>query len=415
MPAFEYEALDVSGRARGGVIEGDSARQIRGKLREQGLTPLAVAEVGGRASGAGSGAGTASALQRRSRLSQRGVRAADLALVTRQMATLTRSGLPLEEVLLTVSRQCERKRLKSILLSVRTRVTEGYALATALADFPYVFPDIYRTSVAAGEQSGYLDVVLERLADYAETRQRMRQKVQLALFYPAMLTVVAVLVTLALLGYVVPEVIQVFDNIGQELPALTLGLIAVSDALQQYGLYAGAGVFGVAVAGSRLLRYPGPRRRWDLLLLQLPLVGRLVRGSNTARFARTLAIVSASGVPILEGLRISSQVVGNVAMREAIEEAARQVREGGALARALERSGQFPPMTVHLIASGEASGQLNQMLERAAESQEQEMEATTGVIVGLFEPALILAMGAVVLTIVLAILLPIFEINQLVQ
>lgn len=409
MPAFEYQALDANGRTRSGVLEGDSARQIRAKLRDQAMVPLAVAQVGDNEQDGAAGAG------RNIRLPRRGVKAGDLALVTRQMATLVRSGLPLEEVLLTVSRQTERKRLKSILLSVRTRVTEGYGLSTALAEFPHVFPDIYRTSVAAGEQSGYLEVVLERLAEYAEKRQQMRQKVQLALFYPLLLTLMAVLVTIALLGYVVPEVIQVFDNIGQELPPLTIGLITVSEGVQNYGPYIGLSIGAAILFGAQLLRRPGPRRSWDMLMLSTPLVSRLIRGANTARFARTLAIVSSSGVPILEALRISSQVVGNVAMREAIDDAARQVREGGSLAKALERSGYFPPMTVHLIASGEAGGNLTEMLGRAAESQEQEMETTTSVLVGLFEPALILIMGAIVLTIVMAILLPIFEINQLVQ
>ncbi|BAU56580.1 general secretion pathway protein F [Halorhodospira halochloris] len=409
MPAFEYQALDANGRTRNGVLEGDSARQIRSKLREQSMVPLAVEQVGDREQQSGAEGGISL------RLPRRGVKAGDLALITRQMATLVRSGLPLEEVLLTVSRQTERKRLKSVMLSVRTKVTEGYGLSSALADFPHIFPDVYRTSVAAGEQSGYLDVVLERLAEYAEKRQQMRQKVQLALFYPLLLTVMAVLVTIALLGYIVPEVVQVFDNIGQELPPLTIGLIALSEAVQDYGPYAGLATGGAILVGSQLLRRPGPRRTYDLLLLRTPLLNRLVRGTNTARFARTLAIVSASGVPILEALRISSQVVGNVAMREAIEDAARQVREGGSLAKSLESSGYFPPMTVHLIASGESGGNLTEMLGRAAESQEQEMETTTSVLVGLFEPALILIMGAVVLTIVMAILLPIFEINQLVQ
>ncbi len=406
MPAFEYQALDGAGRTRTGVIEGDSPRQIRARLREQGLTPMAVAEVSERER-TSAGAGL--------RLPRRGISAGDLALVTRQMATLVRSGLPLEEVLRAVSRQTERRRLKSVLLAVRTRVTEGHSLAQALAGFPHIFPDIYRTSVAAGEQSGHLDVVLERLADYAEKRQQMRQKVQLALFYPAILTVMAVLVTVALLGYVVPEVVQVFDNIGQELPLLTISLIAVSEAVQAHGAHVAVALAAGVFVAARMVRRPGPRRVWHQALLGMPLVGRMVRGANAARFARTLSIVSASGAPILEALRISGEVVGNVAMREAVEAAAREVREGGSLAGALERSGHFPPMTVHLIASGEAGGTLDSMLERAAESQEQELEATTGMVVGLFEPALILAMGGVVLIIVLAILLPIFEINQLVQ
>ncbi len=404
MPAFEYQALDGDGRTRKGVIEGDSARQIRSRLRDEGLTPLNVAEV------------TADERQTGTRLlPRRGVRAGDLALMTRQMATLVRSGLPLEEVLRTVARQTSQPRLQSVLVAVRTRITEGRDLAGALGEFSHVFPDIYRASVAAGEQSGHLDVVLERLADYTEKRQQMRQKVQLALFYPAILTVMAVLVTVALLGYVVPEVVQVFENINQELPALTVGLIAVSEIVQSSGLaIAGALVVGGFLL-ARLLRRPEPRRKWHGLLLRLPVLGALVRGSNSARFARTLSIVSASGVPILEALRIAGEVVNNVPMHEAVSAAAREVREGGSLARALERSGYFPPMTVHLIASGEASGNLDTMLERAAESQEQELEMSTGMILGIFEPALILVMGLVVLTIVLAILLPIFEINQLVR
>ncbi len=409
MPAFEYRALDPRGRSRSGVLEGDSARQIRSRLREQGYTPMAVEEVAEQEQAATHGGLLGLSLPRR------GAKAADLALITRQMATLLHSGLPVEEVLRTVAEQTERKRLKSVLLAVRTRVTEGAALAQALADFPHVFPDVFRTSIAAGEQSGHLDIVLERLADYAERRQQMRQKVQLALFYPALLTLMALLVTAALLGYVVPEVVQVFDNIGQDLPPLTVGLIAVSDAVQAYGPYAALALAGGVLIGARMLRRPGPRRRWDALLLRLPLIATIVRGTNAARFARTLAIVAASGVPILEGLRISAQVIGNTAMRDATEQAARDVREGGSLARSLERSGYFPPMAVHLIASGETGGNLHQMLERAAETQEREMETTTGVIVSLFEPALILVMGAVVLTIVLAILLPIFEMNQLVQ
>lgn len=404
MPAYEYQALDSDGRLRRGVIEGDSARQIRLRLRDEGLTLLEVEEV------------TAGDRRERGRLFPgRGVRAGDLALVTRQMATLVRSGLPLEEVLRTVARQTSQSRLQTVLVAVRTRITEGHDLASALGEFTHIFPDIYRASVAAGEQSGHLEVVLERLADYTEKRQQMRQKIQLALFYPAILTVMAFLVTVALLGYVVPEVVQVFENINQELPALTVGLIAVSEIVQSSGLEITVTLIVAGFLLSRLLRQPGPKRKWHQLQLRLPVVGSLIRGSNSARFARTMSIVSASGVPILEALRISGEVVNNVPMHDAVSDAAREVREGGSLARALERSGYFPPMTVHLISSGEASGNLDTMLERAAEAQEQELEVSTGMILGIFEPTLILVMGLVVLTIVLAILLPIFELNQLVR
>ena len=403
MGAFEYQALDASGRARKGVLEGDTARQVRQQLREQGLTPLQVEEVAERES-----------RQRRVLSLRRGISATELALITRQLATLVRAALPLEECLRTVSRQTEGQRLKSMLLAVRSKVMEGHTLAAGLSEFPHVFPELYRTTVAAGEQSGHLEVVLERLADYTEKRQQMRQKIMLALFYPSILTVVAVLVTLALLTYVVPEVVRVFDNMDQALPALTVGLIAVSDFLRSNGLWLLAAL-AVLLGGTKyLLRYPVWRMRWHTLLLRLPLIGRLNRGLNTARFARTFSILSASGVPVLEGMRISAEVVSNLVMREAVQQAAHRVREGSSIGRALEQSGHFPPMTIHLIASGESSGKLESMLERAADNQERELETVIAAVMGMFEPLLILVMGAVVLVIVLAILLPIFDLNQLV-
>ncbi|MCG5500733.1 type II secretion system inner membrane protein GspF [Ectothiorhodospira lacustris] len=404
MPAFEYTALKPTGRQVRGVLEGDTPRQVRQQLRESGLTPLSVEAVQQRE-------------RRRRRLPglARGISAMDLALLTRQLATLVRSGLPLEEALGTVARQSEKARIRSMLMAVRTRVMEGHSLARGLGDFPHVFPDIYRTTVSAGEQSGHLDMVLERLADYTENRQQMRQKIQLALFYPAILTTMAVLVTVALLTYVVPEVVQVFSGIGQELPWLTRTLIAVSDALRDYGLMLLVALVAAGVLFKYLLRRPGPLRTWHRLLLRLPLVGRLTRGMNTARFARTLSILSASGVAVLESLRIAAEVIANRPMREAVQTVAQRVREGSGIGVALERSGYFPPMTVHLIRSGEASGALDEMLERAAVNQERELETRIAMIMGILEPVLILVMGLVVLVIVLAILLPIFELNQLVN
>ncbi len=405
MGAFEYSALDPQGRQRKGVLEGDTARQIRQQLREQGLTPLQVEEVAQRES-----------RQRRSGgLSlRRGISATELAVLTRQLATLVSAALPLEECLATVARQTELPRLKSMIMAVRSRVMEGHTLADGLAEFPHVFPELYRTTVAAGEQSGRLEVVLERLADYTERRQQMQQKVMLALFYPVILTFVAVAVIVALLTYVVPEVIRVFDNIDQELPLLTIGLIVVSDFLRDYGLLLLA-LIAVGVIGVHyLLRRPVWRMRWHQQLLRIPLVGRLNRGFNTARFARTLSILNASGVPVLEAMRISAQVVTSLPMRQAVEQAAGRVREGSPIARALEQGGYFPPMMIHLIASGESSGRLEGMLSRAADNQEREQETLLAMIMGMFEPLLILTMGAVVLVIVLAILLPIFDLNQLV-
>ncbi len=405
MAAFEYLALDPSGREKKGVLEGDTARQVRQQLRDKGWMPLDVEESSERES----------STRRQSRIRiRRGVSATDLALITRQLATLVRAGLPLEETLQAAAQQTEKSRLKSMLLAVRSRVMEGHTLATGLGDFSHVFPELYRTTVSAGEQSGHLDVVLERLADYTETRQQMQSKIQLALFYPALLTLVAIAVVIGLMTYVVPQVVQVFETIGQELPGLTRTLIAVSDVLRNYGILMLLGI-GLAAAGiGWILRQEGPRRRFHSFLLRLPLIGRLERGINAGRFARTFSIVTASGVPVLEGLRIASEVMSNVPMREAVEDATRKVREGASIHAALEKSGYFPPMTVHLIASGEASGKLEEMLERAAVNQEREIETLIAAVMGLFEPLLILVMGALVLIIVLAILLPIFNLNQLV-
>lgn len=406
MPAFEYTALKPTGREERGVVEGDTARQVRQLLRERGLTPLEVAEVREAKAAAGG---------RGPRLWRRGMRAADLALLTRQLATLVRSGTTLEEALATAARQSEKRHTKSIILGVRARVVEGHTLAAGLAQFPGAFPELYRATVAAGEQSGHLDAVLERLADYTESRQEMNQKIMMALFYPAVLSVMAVLVLAGLLGYVVPEVVQVFENIGQELPWLTRALIAVSDAVRAWGpaaLMLGA-LLGFGL--TRLMREEAHRSRYHRLILRLPVIGRLARSLNTARFARTLSILAASGVPILEALNIAAQVIPNLPMRRAVETAALRVREGASIHAALDRSGLFPPMALHLIASGEASGNLEVMLERAATQQERETSTTIAATLGLFEPLLILAMGGVVLLIVLAILLPIFELNQLVK
>ncbi len=403
MPAFEYTALDASGRTCKGVEEGDSPRQVRGRLREQGLTPMSVSQVAERA-----------AVLRMPVLQQR-IKPLELALATRQMATLARAGLPIEEVLATVARQSESPKVRSALTAVRTRVMEGLPLAHALGEFPSVFPVIYRTTIAAGEQAGRLDLVLERLAGNVEGQNARRQKIQLAMFYPAILTCVALLVTVALLTYVVPEVVKVFDGMNQQLPLLTRMLIAVSDTLRDWGLLMLLILGGLGYGLRTLLQRPAYQRRWHDLLLRLPLIGRLTRGLNTARFARTLNILAASGVPLLDALNMSASVITNLPMREAVSEAAQRVREGAGVGLALERSGYFPAMTLSLIKSGESSGTLDDMLERAAETQERELEARIAMVMGVFEPLLILTMGAVVLVIVLAILLPIFELNQLVN
>lgn len=407
MAAYEYSALDARGKSLKGLIEGDTQRQVRQTLRERGLTPLEIREVAEKAGGAKLGG---------FKLSRGGnFNPTELSLFTRQLSTLTRSGLPLDEALTAVSQQSESKRVQRITLGVRARVIEGNTLARAMTEFPGAFPPLFRATVEAGESAGKLDKVLDRLAEYADRSQAMRGKVMLATFYPAILTLVAIGVVTLLMTYVVPKVVGVFDSIGADLPPLTTGLIAFSSFLQHYGLY----LFGLIVAGlvlfNRALRNDDFKRAWHRRVLRIPLIGRLVRGANTGRFMRTLGILFGSGVPILDAMRIGAQVVSNLPMRDAIDEAARRVREGASVNKSLAESKLFPPITMHLLASGEASGKLDEMLDRAAENQERELETLIGALMSLFEPILILTMGSVVLLIVLAILLPIFNLNQLIK
>lgn len=405
MGAFEYSALDAGGRERKGILEGDTARQVRQLLRERQLLPVTVTEV----------AQKEAATQQKKFTLVRRVSAADLSLFTRQLATLVRAGLPLEEALLAVSQQTEKPRVQSIVLGVRSRVMEGHTLADGLSDFPRVFPEIYRATVSAGEQSGHLDTILERLADYTENREQMRQKVLGAMLYPIVLSIMCFAIVSGLLVYVVPKVVEVFESSKAELPLITRVLIGTSDFLRHWGIYLViAGVlaaFGIA----RWLRNPAARRRYHLLQLSMPLMGKLSRGFNTARFTRTLSILSASSVPVLEALRISGDVVTNLPMRDAVLEAAQRVREGAPIGRSLAQSKLFPPMTIHLISSGESSGELEAMLERAALSQERELDGLLNALVGLLGPLLIVAMGLFVMGIVFAMLLPIFQLNQLIH
>jgi general secretion pathway protein F len=407
MGAFEYVAVDGTGRERKGVIEGDTPKHVRQLLREQGLLPVAVEEVVEQKESG-----------RRAPLSlrfQRGLSAADLALITRQLATLVKSGLPLEEALLAVSQQTDKPRVRSIVLGVRSKVMEGHTLADGLADFPGSFPEIYRATVAASEQSGHLDAVLERLADYTDNRQQLRSRTLSAMLYPVLLFVVCVAIVFFLLVSVVPKVVEVFRTSEAQLPLLTQLLITGSDFMRDFGVYVVILVAGAFFLFSRWLRIESNRRRWHAFLLRTPIVGKVVRGSNTARFARTLSTLTASTVPVLEALRISSEVVTNLPMKAAVEDAAVRVREGAPIGRSLGTSRVFPPMMIHLISSGETSGELDTMLERAAVHQERELDSILQAVVGLLGPLMILVMGGLVLLIVLAMLLPIFELNQLVQ
>ena len=360
--------------------------------------------------------GQASTAEMERGTTQRGrIKTAELAILTRQFATLLGSGLTVEESLSSLIQQSEGHQVKTVLSGVRSQVVEGHSLAEAVAQYPRSFNGIYHAAVAAGEQSGNLDEVLERLAEFIETRQGIQQRIGVALIYPVILTTVALSIVLGLLVYVVPKVVQVFEDTGQQLPFLTQTLISVSEFILDNGIWIIAAVIGFWVAGSIALKNAAIRTFVHQIFLKLPGVRRLSRGANTARMARTLAIMVGSGVPFLSAIRASEGVMSNVVLRQNLADAATEVAEGVSIHRALARSGNFPPLLVQMVASGEQSGRLDQMLEKAASALERELEARIAVLVGLFEPAMILMMGAIVLLIVLAVLLPIFDLNQLIS
>ena len=408
MPAFEYRALNAKGSKERGLLEGDSERQIRQQLREMGWLPLEVVPVKEKA--AQNFESISGFFQRGHRLS-----VSTLTLITRQLATLIAAGTPVESALQSVARQSNHRAQNRVLLAVRAKVLEGHDLATGLGEFPQTFSQLYRATVFAGEQAGKLDHVLERLADYLEARNRVQQKTGLALIYPLVLSVVALGVVIALLTFVVPTVVQVFESTGQQLPGLTRGLIASSEFIQSYGLLLLVVLGLMFLAVKILLKNPLWQRRWHLFQLRIPLVSGLIRGMESARFTRTMSILLGSGVPAIESLHIVKQVIHNQAMIEAVDMTGQRVKEGAGIGQSLANTGLFPPLTLELIRNGEVSGQLPEMMERAAINQEQEIETRTATALGLFEPFMILAMGGIVLVIVLAILMPIFEMNQLVK
>jgi general secretion pathway protein F len=340
--------------------------------------------------------------------------ASDLALVTRQLSTLIQSGIPIEQALSATAQQSEKPAMKSMLIAIRAKVMEGYTLADSLGEYPRAFPRLYRSTVAAGEHAGHLDLVLNRLADYTEARQEARQKIQLAAIYPIILTVVAIAIVVFLLTYVVPDIIEVFVKQGQELPTLTRAMLSASDFLSSYGIWLMLALVLGGMAFSFSLRAEGNRRRFHKALLDIPLLKGMVRGINTARYASTLSILTTSGVPLVEAMRIAGEVLGNDHLRARLRDAAQTVSEGGSLNKALEQTGYFPPMMLHMIASGEASGELDSMLERTARMQENTLQSKIAAMVGLFEPLMLLVMGVVVLIIVLAIMLPILNMSNLV-
>jgi general secretion pathway protein F len=405
MPAFRFEAIDAAGKAQKGVLDADSARGARTNLRGQGLTPLLVEPASTRMRGERN-----QRLSLGRRLSQR-----EQAILTRQLASLLIAGLPLDEALAVLTEQSERDYIRELMASIRAEVLGGHSLANALQQHPRDFPEIYRALVAAGEHTGKLGLVLSRLADYIEQRNALKQKIVLAFTYPTIVTIIAFGIVTFLLSYVVPQVVNVFATSKQQLPFLTIMMMALSGFVRKWWWAVLIAVVLLAWLVRSILAQPGPRLAFDRWLLTAPLLGKLVRGYNTVRFASTLGILTAAGVPILRALQAASETLSNRAMRDNIDDAIVRVREGTSLSRALGNTKTFPPVLVHLIRSGEATGDVTTMLDRAAEGEANELERRTMFLTSLLEPLLILAMGGVVLVIVLAVMMPIIELNNLVQ
>ncbi len=408
MAAFEYEAVNSAGKTQKGTIEADTPRQARQLLRDQALIPVVIKEITQRVS-------PSSETPSFWMMSSTRLSTLELALLTRQLATLLSANLPLEESLASIAQRSEQKKVRSMLAAIRAKVVEGHPLAYALNLYPQVFSELYRATVHAGEQSGFLAPVLSRLADYTENSQRIRNLILKAIIYPVILTLVAILVVVALLIYVIPKVVEMFEQSQQALPALTQALINISDFLMAYGIGIGIGlVIGIGAFRWSLRQSYALRLRWQRLFLFIPLASKLIRSLQSARFMRTFAMLSGSGVPILQSLSIAGEVLSYLPMKEAVAEAALRVKEGAGIAASLEKSKLFPGFSLQLIASGEAAGELEQMLAHAAVAQERESEMMIGVLLALFEPLLILVMGMTVLIIVLAIIAPLLQMNQLV-
>jgi len=406
LAAFEYLALDINGREKKGIVEADSHRQVRQNLRDKGLTPLSV-KVSEKKVGNGIASLFSGVLRTSLSFNER-------ALLVRQLATLIAAGLPVEEALLAVSKQGNRNAIQSLVLNVRSKVLEGYSLAQGMADYPRAFPALHRSTVAAGESAGHLDLVLARLADFTETQQASISKVKQALVYPIILLVLTLAILGGLLGYVVPDIVEVFADSEQELPWLTIAVINTSDFVVEWGGLFLLLLLLVGLGLIRLFRSPKIEMSFDKKLLGVPVVGKLSLGNNISQFASTLSILTSSGVPLVDAMQISSEVLSNTWLRTLVIDATNRVREGSTLYSALDQSTYFPPMMLHMIASGEASGELDQMLSRVAEHQEADASMILNVLVSLFGPLMLVFMGGAVFTIVMAILLPIINLNQLV-
>ena len=404
MAAFSYIALNKDGKQVKGVMDGDSARQVRQFLREKSLLALEVNSLTQKAS---------QSEKFGFNFFKPSIGVGDLALITRQLATLIQAAIPLEEALETVAKQSNKTAINSILLSVRSKVLEGFTLADAMGEYPSVFNDLYRSTVAAGESAGFLDTVMNKLADYTEASQASRQKIQMAMIYPLILFFIAIGVVSLLMVFVVPDVVKVFSTQGQTLPLVTRLLISTSDFLVNKGWLLLIFVIAFFFMIRTMLSKPKLKLSWHKILLSLPLIGRISRGRNTAQFASTLSILTVSGVPLVDSLKIAGQVLQNHWLRLRVIEATQQVQEGSSLNRALSQGDYFPPMMLHMIASGEQSGELDKMLERVSTAQQRDLESLIGIMLGILEPLMLLFMGVCVFVIVVAILLPIINLNSI--
>ncbi|PML76742.1 type II secretion system inner membrane protein GspF [Enterovibrio norvegicus] len=405
MAAFEYKALNPKGRTIKGVIEADTARLARQMLREKGLVPVDIAQTREKEQ-----------QQQRSQSVgfQRGISTSELALITRQLATLVQASMPLEECIKAVAEQTEKQRLKNMLTGVRARVVEGYTLSDSLGDYPHVFDQLFRAMVAAGEKSGHLGPVLERLADFVENRQQVKNKLIQAMVYPIVLTVAAIAIVAFLLATVVPDIVGQFLRTGAELPGITQVLLSASDFVTNWGVLVLVVFVGLLVLTKMLLKNETRKLNWDHHVLGMPVIGRVARGLNTSRFARTLSICTSSAIPLLDGMKVAADVMTNTWVKTKVLEASDRVREGASLRVSLEKSKLFPPMMLHMIASGERSGELEQMLTRAADNQDRDFESQVNIALGIFGPLLIVCMAGIVLFIVVATLMPIIQLNNIV-
>lgn len=403
MPAFKYKAIDRNGIEISGSIEGDTERHVRSILREKKLIPLLIKIINKEKSG-----------KLRFSVSRNTLSGVELAYFTRQFATLIKSGIPIDEALFAINEQNKKQHISDIILTIRSKILEGFTLSSSLADFPQSFPLIYSTTVSAGEQSGHLSLILEKLADFIESKQKLNQQIKNALIYPSALIVTALMVIAFMLAYVVPKVVYIFENFDQQLPLLTRIMIATSDFLINNWLFIIAASLSLFLIVRQGLKNEKNKIVAHNSILKLPIFGRLVRNMNSARFMQTLSILTSSGVPILDALKIASNVITNLPMKKAIEETTIRVSEGESISMSLSQTGLFPSLMIHMIGSGENSGRLDEMLDRATSNQEQEVENTINILLGIMQPLTVIIMAMIVLLIVLAILLPIFEINNLI-